>query len=606
MKRKVLLLEPNYKNKYPPMGLMKLSTYYRKRNDNVRFFKGDLQDFAASLLVEEFLSMYPEIHLKLHTPKLIEYIKKGKNDILNNICFEDSFKLNALKDYRIRLKNEVYPKFDIVCVTTLFTFYWQKTIDTINFAKKLCKDKESVFVGGIAASIVPEYIKRETGIKPHVGLLDKPGILDKGDQTIIDELPLDYSILDEIDYKYPSADAYFAYTTRGCIRKCNFCAVPAIEPKYRAFISIKSQIRQTKRRFGEKKDLLLIDNNVLASKCFNDIIDEIKAVGFKKGAKYTPADRYSVAFDNLKKNYNVRAMLRVIFDVYEQTMPLLDPKVQGRLYLERERRNCLSVYTLEPDNIIKLDYVFRPIYMQTLPIQQRCLSRYIDFNQGVDARLITPENMKKLAEINIRPLRIAFDNWRSHKVYESAVECAVKAGIKHLSNYMLYNFNDEPGELWQRLNLNLELCEKFQDQGVSIYSFPMKYHPIKDPMYFRNREYIGKHWNRKYIRAVQAVLNSTKGKIGRGKTFFEEAFGSNLEEFQKILLMPETFIIYRFNYKENLTAEWWYKWQNLTKQQRGSACDIIYNNQFTDTIILGVRSLAVREILRYYQIKKDR
>jgi radical SAM superfamily enzyme YgiQ (UPF0313 family) len=232
MKRKVLLLEPNYKNKYPPMGLMKLSTYYRKRNDNVRFFKGDLQDFAASLLVEEFLSMYPEIHLKLHTPELIEYIKKGKNDILNSICFENSFILNALKDYRTRLKNEVYPKFDIVCVTTLFTFYWQKTIDTINFAKKLCKDKGSVFVGGIAASIVPEYIERETGIKPYVGLLDKHGILDKCDQTIIDELPLDYSILDEIDYKYPSADAYFAYTTRGCIRKCNFCAVPAIEPKY--------------------------------------------------------------------------------------------------------------------------------------------------------------------------------------------------------------------------------------------------------------------------------------------------------------------------------------------------------------------------------------
>jgi hypothetical protein len=181
----------------------------------------------------------------------------------------------------------------------------------------------------------------------------------------------------------------------------------------------------------------------------------------------------------------------------------------------------------------------------------------------------------------------------------------VKADIKHLSNYMLYNFNDEPKELWQRLNFNLELCEKFQDQGVSIYSFPMKYHPIKDQMYFRNREYVGTHWNRKYIRAVQAVLNSTKGKIGRGKTFFEEAFGSNLEEFQKILLMPESFIIYRFNYKENLTAEWWDKWQNLTKQQQNSACNIIYNNQFADNIISKMRSPAVREILRYYQIKKD-
>jgi hypothetical protein len=37
MSRKILLIEPNYKNKYPPMGLMKLATYYRRRGDDVRF-----------------------------------------------------------------------------------------------------------------------------------------------------------------------------------------------------------------------------------------------------------------------------------------------------------------------------------------------------------------------------------------------------------------------------------------------------------------------------------------------------------------------------------------------------------------------------------------
>lgn len=50
----------------------------------------------------------------------------------------------------------------------------------------------------------------------------------------------------------------------------------------------------------------------------------------------------------------------------------------------------------------------------------------------------------------------------------------------------------------------------------------MKYHPINDKEFFMNRDYIGKFWNRKFIRAVQAVLNSTKGKIGRGVDFFEE------------------------------------------------------------------------------------
>ncbi len=33
MNRKVLLIEPNYKNKYPPMGLMKIATYYRLQSE---------------------------------------------------------------------------------------------------------------------------------------------------------------------------------------------------------------------------------------------------------------------------------------------------------------------------------------------------------------------------------------------------------------------------------------------------------------------------------------------------------------------------------------------------------------------------------------------
>ena len=83
-----------------------------------------------------------------------------------------------------------------------------------------------------------------------------------------------------------------------------------------------------------------------------------------------------------------------------------------------------------------------------------------------------------------------------------------------------------------------------------------KYHPIRDPKYFRNRDFIGKHWNRKFIRAVQAVLNATKGKIGRGKSFFEEAFGKDEDGYFDILWIPETFIIERMKHKENLTREW--------------------------------------------------
>ena len=46
---RVLLVEPGYKNKYPPMGLMKISTYHKQLGDEVRFVKGFSKD--AGLLV---------------------------------------------------------------------------------------------------------------------------------------------------------------------------------------------------------------------------------------------------------------------------------------------------------------------------------------------------------------------------------------------------------------------------------------------------------------------------------------------------------------------------------------------------------------------------
>ena len=59
MNREILLIEPNYKNKYPPMGLMQISTYYKNLGDKVTFFKGDLKDLVLrdtfEMLKEQFI-----------------------------------------------------------------------------------------------------------------------------------------------------------------------------------------------------------------------------------------------------------------------------------------------------------------------------------------------------------------------------------------------------------------------------------------------------------------------------------------------------------------------------------------------------------------------
>lgn len=626
MNRKVLLVEPNYKNKYPPMGLMKLATYYRMVGDDVRFYKGDLRHLAVDLICEDLINhlsiIFPDVFWKNYYPTLFDFIKIGKYSILeNNPLFSNEVVLDAVKAYRKKYRNKEYflnPRFDKVGITTLFTFHWDITIETINFAKQLCKNQDDVMVGGIMSSILPEEVYAATGIYPFIGLLNHPGDIDEGNNIIIDELPLDYSILEEIDYIYPANNAYFAYMTRGCVNHCKFCAVPKLEPQYHDYINLRQRIQHTDERFGPRKDLLLFDNNVLASKCYDQIIDEIRDCGFSVGATYTPPNEYDVTIRNLRDSYNDRAYIRKAIAIYKEIMhKLKDTTEKTELYLKLEESHCLHNYTASKEDILSLDDYIRPLYEKTHKPSKR--KRIVDFNQGIDSRLITEANMRKLAEVNIQPLRIAFDHWDLRNTYEKSVRIAVGSGIKNLSNYLLYNFEEKPEELYYRLRLNVDLCEELD---ASIYSFPMKYHPINDKAFFKNRDYIGKYWNRKFIRAVQAVLNSTKGKIGRGVDFFEEAFGRDVNEFRKILWMPETFIIYRRIYDADLRArlaeryttvtehdcdltnEWWAKFKALTAEKLEKAKSIIALNKFKDGDF-ECDDKDILDILSYYSITRN-
>ena len=230
-----------------------------------------------------------------------------------------------------------------------------------------------------------------------------------------------------------------------------------------------------------------------------------------------------------------------------------------------------------------------------------------------------------MGRIAIRPVRIAFDDIRTEEKYCAAIKMCKDAGMRDFSNYLLYNFNDHPDDLYNRLRINVDLCDKLH---ISIYSFPMKFHPIRktnemDEDYSHNRDYIGIHWNRKYIRAIQAILNSTKGKIGRGTSFFKKAFGKNIEEYHKLLEMPETMIIYRFFFEwlgskegiaktkeilghslENISAQAWWKCYNKCKisvssEEWNDIEQFIHKNNFD--LITQFDKPQIKNLLAFYQ-----
>lgn len=422
--KNILLVEPGYRNKYPPLGLMKIAQYHgpNGKKDNVRFVKG-----------------------------------------------EDS---------------SAYEKaWDRVYITTLFSFEWERTARSIDYALDLVGGQaHRVFVGGIAASLMHENFIEETrwrGVRFIKGLLgDAPAVslgLDPFDEelyaddvngTPIEDLVPDYSVLDHIGYEYPVNDAYFTYASRGCVRKCAFCGVPKLEGGQRDTNSLSEVVKGVSKLYGEKRDLILMDNNVVASANFKEIIAEIIDLGFGRDAK-------------LKR---------------------------GRFELQRR----------------------------------------VDFNQGVDARILCkdPMYLRQLSRIALKPLRIAFDHLGLKKPYAQAIRYSADAGLTELSNYMLYNFHDTPADLFERMRLNVTLNEEL---GIRIFSFPMRYQPVTRP----DRGHIGKNWNSYYLRSMQVILQATHGIVSGAPEFFRKAFGDTYEEFEGILLRPHHYIFNRYWYEQH-------------------------------------------------------
>lgn len=594
---KILLIEPSYRNKYPPLGLMKLATYHKMKGDNVMFYKGDIRQLILSTMVkaivENWITNHPS-HPRHTIPcvEIHEYIQKGRKNALVNIkekvesteTWQKNLTTRKAYTSKTYLDDPSW-KWDRVYVTTLFTFYWHISIPTINQAKMLVKQLDQLYVGGVTATLLKDRIIQETNLSDNnflIGLLDKPGIIDKEDPTIIDELPLDYSILDEIDYQYKEHGNYYGYMTRGCIRRCSFCVVPIIEPQYRNYIPLKSKLDIIRDNYGEQKHLLLLDNNVMASgKAYEKIITEIRDAGFHKGAKFEKPDYLTLNIEQIRQGKTDRGRLVKAIKQLVQYLKVLPDSERKQQLTELYTRNGIFLnikYILpKPDQIIEVYEHIKEHHLKTFKPGKSL--RYVDFNQGVDARLITDEKMRLLSQIAIRPLRIAFDSWEMEPIYTQAVRTAAKYGINHLSNYLLYNHEDMPIELYYRLKHNVELGEEL---GVKIFSFPMKFHPVRDIEYYSNRTYMGIHWNRKYIRAIQLILNATKGKVGSSPSFFRHAYGKNEDEFHKILLMPNHYIFYRDkNTGNGNIARWWNDYLNLTFEEKEQANAIIYTNTFS-------------------------
>jgi len=484
--KNILLIEPGYKNKYPPLGLMKIAQYHgpNGKNDNVTFVKGE----------------------------------------------ED--------------KKVLEQSWDRIYVTSLFSFEWKKTARTIDYALQVANNQASkVFVGGIAASLMHDAFLAESqwrGIRFIKGLLtDAPATSLQLDDfaeelysndisgTPIEDLVPDYNILDQIDYSYSVIDAYFLYASRGCIRKCKFCGVPKLEGPQRDSGSITDIVQNIEALYGTKRDMILMDNNVVASSRYKEIINEIVDLGFEKDARI--------------KNST------------------------GKL-----------------------------------------VQRRVDFNQGIDARILCKDEMflREMSRICIKPLRIAFDHLGVSKPYIKSIEYANNFGLTSLSNYMLYNFHDSPEDLYQRMKINIDLNLKL---GVRIFSFPMRYQPTD----LKDRSHVGPRWNRYFLRSMQIILQATHGIVSGAPDFFNQAFGQTEDDYIRLLMYPQHFLFNREWYQRYGGADELLEYENrfkkLTIDERYELMELLSPlgpSQYINAV-KGVKNKKLHSVIGFYQPLDD-
>ncbi len=537
--KRILLVEPDYKNKYPPIGLMKIASYHREKGDYVELYKG----------------------------------KAPYTKIVN---------------------------FDRVYITTLFTFYYDITVNTIRHYLNYMH-KDNVYVGGISATLLYEKYKKDLGIDNIITRqLTTSSLIGYNDSVNIDALPLDYDILDDIKYKYPSGDDIFLYTTRGCYRRCSFCAVPKLEPKFKDTNSIIRQIEATREKYGDKRNVLIMDNNILYSNKLNKIVHDLNSVGYIDNLPDYVEPNY---VDIMVEKINRRKKAKNKYDRQVEELIAYLNAFKNRVMsrgLSKKYNKILGYINNEKNKIKALNKVKKEAVEITEKYRfKQKLQRYIDFNQGLDARLLTKDKMKTLSNIPIKPFRLAYDNINEEKTYRNAFNSAYSNGIKYFSNYLLYNYRDSPYDLWKRLRNTILLYEN--KSNIQAFSFPMKYTPINRT----DRNYIGGKWNKKYLSAINVIINVTKGIVAKEKGFFYEAFGSNKKEFAEILTMPNEFIKHRTLFKKNgYIRKWKRKYNNLNNKEKRVLleylCGLIDKS---DTVnknivsIIGLYSITKRNVL---------
>ena len=163
------------------------------------------------------------------------------------------------------------------------------------------------------------------------------------------------------------------------------------------------------------------------------------------------------------------------------------------------------------------------------------LKMEVDFNQGLEAALITDEAAEYLSKMKIPLIRVAYDRPEQRKTVKNAIDKLAKFGIskRKILVYSLFGFNETPDEYLERVIDMLTW-------GSVVY--PMRYQPVNA---LKKDAYVSPKWTQKQLNMVA----SARRVIGFGGIF--PPYEALIDKFKKAKNFDEAFELYPIKKEED-------------------------------------------------------
>jgi len=282
---KALLIQPPiYDTQYYaewslPSGLLKVATWLRGLGYDLRLIDCLYPEASGAELKREIrkvVQVCSTIEWNYSDYRTMVKERFGRTSIElpqhHRYKFEFGVPLHAVEKHlreqqeRGRIDEELRWQPDEVWITSIMTYWWESTVDTVALMKELYP-KARIRIGGIYPTLAPQHLRHALATKGHPFaivrgrdlMIEKTGddaTVQNGDSIVTGEIPgasnadLDFEVYREMTRTFEGKERLPDYailiTSRGCPFDCSYCAQKAYNEG-----SLKVRIRTADDTFNE-------------------------------------------------------------------------------------------------------------------------------------------------------------------------------------------------------------------------------------------------------------------------------------------------------------------------------------------------------------------